>query len=184
MHQIFVSYTQSDEDFTIQLANDLRASGARIWLDIHDAEPGRYWSRSIERALGESVMMLVVLSPAALMTEHVAVEWQAYLAARRPVIPVVAQPCKLPDPLRARSPVNFTHDYQRAVHRLTTRLIECGARARRVDPVVWSMAEEVHDYRYVHQPPPPPDPPDSAVRRVRQLVDSLRVRLRQWGHSA
>jgi hypothetical protein len=128
---------------------DLRQHGARVWLDILDAQPGRYWTRSIEQALSESEMMIVIISPAALESMHVMVEWQAYLEARRPVLPVLAAPCELPEALQRRHPVSFTRPaaYQRAVHQVTTRLIDYGTRIWRSDPVIWSLGEDMRERR-------------------------------------
>jgi len=147
--QIFISYVQSDERFAARLADDLSRSGAKVWLDIRNAQPGRHWARSIEQALSTCGMMLVVLSPRALECAHVMVEWQAYLEANRPVIPVLLKPCDPPGPLRTRRPVDFRHerDYSRSFHQLVTRLIDSGTRVRRTDPVIWTLAENVNDYR-------------------------------------
>jgi hypothetical protein len=82
--QIFISYTRDDEQFAKHLADTLCETGANVWLDIYNARPGRHWARSIEQALAESKMMIVVLSPAALESAHIAVEWQAYLEEIHP----------------------------------------------------------------------------------------------------
>ncbi len=152
--QIFVSYARSDEVFVTRLADDLSRSGAHVWVDVRNARPGRHWGRSIEQALGDSSMMLVVLSPDALEAAHVSVEWQAYLEAYRPVIPVLARPCDPPGPLRTRRPVDFIREnsYQRAFHQLMMRLLECGTRIRRNDPVIWTMSEHVIDFRQRSDP--------------------------------
>lgn len=147
--QIFVSYMQDDETFVKRLVDDLNRSGANVWLDIRNARPGRHWTRSIEQALSESSMMIVVLSPAALESAHVAVEWQAYLEAYRPVVPVMVKRCDPPGPLRTRRPIDFSREsnYQRAFHELSTRLIEYGTRIRRSDPVIWTLSGDVKNYR-------------------------------------
>ncbi|MBN1564288.1 MAG: toll/interleukin-1 receptor domain-containing protein [Anaerolineae bacterium] len=147
--QIFISYTPEDETFAARLANDLLQSGASVWLDILHAEPGRNWSRSVERALAESGMMIVILSPEALVSDHVAAEWQAYLEANRPVLPVIVEACEPPGPLRTRHPINFTYekDYPRKFHELMTRLIERNTRIRRHDPVIWSLRDDVSKLR-------------------------------------
>jgi hypothetical protein len=149
MRQIFVSYAEDSLPFAARLADDLKASGANIWIDVRNARPGRHWTRSIEQALSDSAMMIVVLSPGALQSPHVSVEWQAYLEAYRPVIPVLASACDLPGPLRTRRPVDFTREryYQRAFHHLMNRLIEYGTRTRRSDPVIWTMTETVYNFR-------------------------------------
>jgi hypothetical protein len=188
--QVFVSYTQQDEAFAAQLADDLSRSGAKVWLDIRNARPGRHWTRSIEQALSESSMMIVILSRCALESQHVAVEWQAYLEAYRPVIPVLIEPCNLPGPLRTRRPLDFTRerDYTRTFHQLVTRLIDYGTRIRRSDPVIWTMAESVIDYRESRAPvaPPPTRSPSHSgdasrsysSNGLRRMVISLRDILR------
>lgn len=166
--QIFVSYAQDDEAFVRRLVDDLSQSGANVWLDIRNARPGRHWTRSIEQALGQSGMMIVVLSPSALDTEHVMIEWQAYLEAYRPVIPILAQDCNPPGPLRTRRPIDFTHerDYSRAFHQLVTRLLDLGTRIRRSDPVIWTMATTVNQYR---------EERPAAVRSQPHLPESTRA---------
>jgi hypothetical protein len=189
--QVFVSYAQGDETFAAKLADDLSRSGAKVWLDIRNARPGRHWTRSIEQALSESSMMIVILSRRALESAYVAVEWQAYLEAYRPVIPVLIEPCDLPGPLRTRRPLDFTRerDYQRVFHQLVTRLIDYGTRIRRSDPVIWTMSENVIDYRESRAPAVPSYSAPSSYTRpdaatsfsssgLRRMVDGLRVILR------
>jgi hypothetical protein len=147
--QIFVSYAPEDERFVLRLADDLIQNGAMIWLDILHALPGRQWTRSVQTALGESGMMIVVLSPDAIESEHVNAEWRAYMDAYRPVVPIIAEACDLPDRLRSRRPIDFTRsfNYARMVHHLMTELIDRGTRLRRLDPVIWSMQEDVNERR-------------------------------------
>jgi hypothetical protein len=188
IRQIFMSYAQGDEAFAVRLTDDLNRTGATVWLDIRNARPGRHWARSIEQALSESSMMIVVLSPAALQEPHVSVEWQAYLEAYRPVIPVLARPCDPPGPLRTRRPIDFTRDqyYSRAVHQLVSRLLESGTRVRRNDPVIWTMTESVMDFRDEHRLALPDDGlissgPDTGVSPsgLRRMVHGLREMLRR-----
>ncbi|MBN1681195.1 MAG: toll/interleukin-1 receptor domain-containing protein [Anaerolineae bacterium] len=180
MRQVFMNYVPGDESFATQLTHDLRGWGAGVWLDIDSAEPGRFWSRSIERALAESHMMIVILSPDALDAPHVIAGWQAYLDAHRPVIPVLAALCAFPDRLNTRRPVDFTRDYRQAFHRLTTRLIEQSTRLGRLDPVIWTISDDVSRFREAQAPPPEPDPADDANQRtIRSMVLALRDLLRR-----
>ncbi len=143
--QIYLNYARSDESFACRLADDLNRSGASVWIDTYHARPGRHWARSIEQALTDSAMMLVVLSPDALRTRHVALGWQAYLEAYRPVIPVLAVPCEPPGALRTRRPVDFSreHLYPRMYHHLMTRLIESRSRSRRGGFSLWGSEPEL-----------------------------------------
>ncbi len=174
MHQVYISYDPADEDFAVQLAEDLSAYGARTWIDVRDARPGRHWERSIEQALNESGMMVVVLSPEALASEQVAMEWQAYLEAYRPVIPVVVVPCDLPAPLRARRPIAFTRPsrYRRAFHELITRLIEYNTRVRNIEPLIWPTNNGDHANRR----PPAHTAAATQRRQVEQTIRRLQHR--------
>ncbi|MBI5958387.1 MAG: toll/interleukin-1 receptor domain-containing protein [Chloroflexi bacterium] len=188
--QIFISYTRDDEQFAKHLADTLCETGANVWLDIYNARPGRHWARSIEQALAESKMMIVVLSPAALESAHIAVEWQAYLEAYRPVIPVMSRRCDPPGPLRTRRPVDFTREqnFNRAFHELTNRLLEYGTRIRRSDPVIWTLSEGVNDYRDERESVTPckPSPTGSGLAEeelassgLKRMVQGLRDMLRR-----
>lgn len=188
MYQIYISYAQEDQTFALQLADDLSSSGARVWLDVRHARPGRHWTRSIQRALAESNMLIAVLSPQALTSERVTAEWQGYLEAHRPVVPLIARPCDPPGPLRTRRPIDFTRERfrSRAFHELVTRLIECEARIQRTDPVIWTLAEDVFEFRAARSPARPAGPvrpPRVAeVRGLRRVVANLCQRL--WGSPA
>jgi hypothetical protein len=171
MHQIYISYAPSDEAFALTLANDLRLTGPRVWLDIQQLEPGEDWTASAEQALSEAQMMIVILSPDAVGTNRVASEWQTYLDVYRPVIPVIVQPCNPPAPLLARRPIDFTRDYRRALHQLTMRLLEYRARTRTTDTIMGGLAEKVQGFREEQKPL-------SAEGGVRRIVQGLYGRLR------
>ncbi len=175
MHQIYISYDPADEDFALQLAEDLSAYGARTWIDVRDARPGRHWERSIQQALNESGMMVVVLSPEALASEQVAMEWQAFLEAYRPVIPVVVVPCDPPAPLRARRPIAFTRvsRYRRSFHELITRLIEYNTRVRRLEPLLWPTR---NGNNAPTRPPAQTGVGGATRRHVEQAIRGLRNR--------
>ena len=67
----FISYSREDSEFVLRLAEDLRAVGARVWLDQLDIEPGQAWDSAVEKALVESGRMLLVLSPASAASKNV-----------------------------------------------------------------------------------------------------------------
>ncbi len=183
MRQIYVSYDPSDQAFATLLTDQLNSHGANVWLDIYNARPGRHWTRSIETALSESSMMVVILTPQALMSHHIAAEWQAYLEAYRPVLPVLAESCEPPGPLRTRRPVNFVHPriYGNALHELITRLIDYNTRVRRQEPVVWTPPAKEHTAAEIggeaSAPPQRPTPPPGPIRdehTLRRMVRGLR----------
>jgi YVTN family beta-propeller protein len=59
--QIFISYSKRDAEFALQLAADLEDAGHEIWID-REIEGGQQWRRTIEKAVQDSVAMIVVIS--------------------------------------------------------------------------------------------------------------------------
>jgi hypothetical protein len=179
MRQIFISYAQNDEMFAVRLSDDLRASGAQVWFDLNEVQPEDDWAQCVERALNESQMMVAILSPEALQSGYVPTEWRAYLEAHRPVIPVVLKSCSLPDYLQTLRPVDFTHDYNRAFHVLTARLLDTGMRTHRSDPIIWTMAEELREMQREQESPTAPTGGDEVqTGGLRRAMRGLRNRLR------
>jgi hypothetical protein len=79
-HRVFVSYSRSDFYFAEQLAVALRRRGLDAWFDVHELSLGSDWSASIDRAIEESDVFVLVASRAALESAYVRHERE--LAAR------------------------------------------------------------------------------------------------------
>lgn len=61
--QIFISYASEDAESAQRLYDELRlAPGVRPWLDRHDLLPGTRWDLEIQKAIKESVAVVVLLS--------------------------------------------------------------------------------------------------------------------------
>ena len=67
----FFSYSRDDSEFTLRLAGDLKAAGAKVWLDQLDIEAGQNWPLVIQDALSNAQRVLVVLSPSAVKSSNV-----------------------------------------------------------------------------------------------------------------
>src|SRR5215469_3789210 len=66
----FFSYSRTDGEFALRLAEDLKSAGANIWIDQLDIEPGTPWDHEIEEALSRCPRMLVILSPASANSDN------------------------------------------------------------------------------------------------------------------
>ena len=75
---VFISHAIEDIDFAQRLAGDLKRLGAQVWIAPHRILPGESWLEAIERGLGESSHVVIVLTPAAL-------EASGYVPRRRGV---------------------------------------------------------------------------------------------------
>jgi hypothetical protein len=58
----FFSYSRDDSGFVVDLAADLKAASANVWLDQLDIIPGQRWDRAIEDALKNTLHLIVILS--------------------------------------------------------------------------------------------------------------------------
>jgi hypothetical protein len=121
-HIAFFSYSREDSDFAKKLAADLKATGASVWMDQLDIEPGMRWDDAVSRALQGSPRMLVILSPASAKSENVSDEVGFALSRQKQVIPVLYRECEVPFRLARFQYVDFRSDYEGGLQQLTRAL--------------------------------------------------------------
>ncbi len=105
-----MSYSRNDSDFVLSLTHKLRASGARVWLDQLDIQPGMAWDETIAEALQDSDALLLVLSKASVDSKNVNDEYSYALDEGKTVVPVLLEECEIPFRLRRLQYVDFTRD--------------------------------------------------------------------------
>ncbi|MEK7727317.1 MAG: toll/interleukin-1 receptor domain-containing protein [candidate division KSB1 bacterium] len=108
---IFISYSRADGEFALELARDLRKAGIDIWMDRLDIAPGARWDREVEAALNTCERLLIILSPSSAQSENVQDEIGFAMREKRPIIPVLYRPCKVPLRLHRLQHIDFTKDY-------------------------------------------------------------------------
>jgi TPR repeat protein len=114
----FFSYSRDDSSFVVQLAADMKAAGANVWLDQLDITPGQRWDRAIEDALKNCPRLIVILSPTSVNSTNVMDEVSFALEEQKTVIPVVYRDCAIPFRLRRLQYVDFKHDYSQGFKEL------------------------------------------------------------------
>jgi len=119
---IFISYSRDNTEFVMNLAKNLRKSGANIWLDQLDIKAGENWDNAIQKALQESGIFLIVLSKDSVASNNVMDEVGYALGAEKKVIPVLVEQCKIPFRLERRQFVDFTGDHQKGIDNLIEAL--------------------------------------------------------------
>jgi mannose-1-phosphate guanylyltransferase len=124
------SYCREDSDFALRLAKDLKAAGAKVWIDQLDIEPGTSWDRAVEDALNKCQHMLVILSPDSVKSENVLNEVAIALRKQKKVIPVLYRECDIPLQLVRLQQVDFRFDYDRGLKGLLKTLTAAAARKR------------------------------------------------------
>ena len=118
----FVSYSREDLEFVLRLTKDLKAKGAKVWMDKLDIRLGQRWELEVENALNACSRMLVIVSPASVASKNVLAEAAYAIDEGKEVIPVVIQECKIPFRLRPFQYADFRTDYDSGLNELLTTL--------------------------------------------------------------
>jgi formylglycine-generating enzyme required for sulfatase activity len=125
--QVFISYATEDTDFAHRLADDLKRLGARVWIAPESIPPGESWVDAIERGLGESNYVVMVLTPAALEASGAKMERDMAITLalqdRIKVISLRLKPCEVPLVLsRYQMLLAFQEDYEVGLNQLAGHL--------------------------------------------------------------
>lgn len=115
--QVFVSHTWSDKEFVRRLGADLKRHNVRIWVDEWEMKVGDSLVEKIERAIGSSGYLIIVLSPEAVASRWVRVELNASLMQQVEheairILPVLYRECTVPLLLRERIYADFRQSYE------------------------------------------------------------------------
>ena len=137
----FVSYSREDLEFVLRLAKDLKAKGAKVWMDRLDIRPGQRWEVEIEAAVDACSRMLVILSPAAIASKNVLAEASLAIDEGKVVIPVLFRDCKVPFRLRPFHYADFRGGYDTGIEELLGSL-SGGQEAFAVDVAEQARLEE------------------------------------------
>ncbi len=121
MAQVFISYKHDDGDFALILNDRLDKAGFDGWLD-DNLQAGEDWREMIDRAIRESMAVIVVLSPESVASEYVTYEWAFALGAGVPVVPVMLKRTPLHPRLEELQFLDFTNRRARPWALLIERL--------------------------------------------------------------
>jgi tetratricopeptide (TPR) repeat protein len=115
---IFISYSHADNDFVDRLEADLRQQGFDTWVDRHGLVGGLRWRRELQEAVERAQVLLIVLSPEAITSQNVQIEYDYALDLGKLVIPVYYRQCNVPMELRTIQWIDFRHSYEQGIDAL------------------------------------------------------------------
>jgi hypothetical protein len=100
-HDLFVSHNGADADWVKRLAAHLELEQWKIWIYQWDIQPGERWESSIEAAILTSRKHALVLSPEALESSWIKLEYDSMLdlalsGDRRRFVPLLLKTCNVP----------------------------------------------------------------------------------------
>jgi tetratricopeptide (TPR) repeat protein len=113
--RIFISHSHKDNDFGIQLVEDLRRAigdESAVWYDSRGGlSGGDIWWREIKKELRQRNTFIVILSPHSLKSRWVGREidlaWAKHVRGRMRIVPVLYQACKIPEDLQTIHTISF-----------------------------------------------------------------------------
>jgi hypothetical protein len=108
---IFISYKRKEPDkgFTHRLANDLRAAGHPIWMDVEGIKGAEDWERKIQAALDTAYAFVLIMSPDSLASDWVNEEIHyARDVLRGRIYPVMFRKVKPPFGLKRIQHIDFS----------------------------------------------------------------------------
>lgn len=97
--KLFVSYSRSDWDEYVEpLVTHVRTAGFDVWVDQHLLHGGDYWFDEINEALESSDYLILCVSPEALASKFVKMEYRYFFLRDKPIVPIM---CRTVDRLPA-----------------------------------------------------------------------------------
>jgi predicted ATPase len=112
---IFISYAYADSAFVDRLDADLRQQGFDPWGDRQRLKGGQRWRRELQNAVKRTKVLLIVLSPDAIASENVQIEYNYVLELGNVVIPLYYRQCEVPMELRAIQWIDFRKSYEQGL---------------------------------------------------------------------
>lgn len=109
-NQIFLSYSRTDwDDFVLGFVKQLRKKGVKIWLDQTSIYGGEDWMDNVNAALKECEVLVLVMSPEALKSKYVRMEYRYFFNKNKAIVPVLYKPVEdIPPELHATQYIDFT----------------------------------------------------------------------------
>ncbi|NWG17894.1 MAG: response regulator [Chloroflexi bacterium] len=94
---VFVSYRRSDWDsFVRPLVEFLLQEGINVWIDQSLLEGGQDWLDKINQALDDCSALVLCVTPEALKSRYVRLEYRYFIHHEKPIIPVICRETTMP----------------------------------------------------------------------------------------
>lgn len=124
---IFLAYSREDwERFVASMTVSLQDAGLNVWVEQYLTPGSPDWRASVDQALQECWLMVIVMSPRSLALNHLKSAYHHFLSHDKPVIPLVYEPLvTLPmDLARLRIILHDRKNPRRSVHKLIYEIKE------------------------------------------------------------
>ena len=120
---VFISYAHAERAFVDGLAADLRRNRTKVWLDER-LQTGDQWRGELAKAIANTDALVLVVSRVSLASEWVRWEVTEAQTRHKPILPVLFEPCDLPDWLSSIQYADAGSSRDDAVRELAARAAE------------------------------------------------------------
>jgi TIR domain len=134
--RVFLCHASGDKPAVRKLYERLRRGGVQPWLDEEDLLPGQDWEAEIRKAVRDSDVVLVCLSPGAITKKGFVqkeIKFALDSADEQPegtifIVPLKFEECEVPERLRRWQWVEFfrANGYERLLRALRARVQSLG----------------------------------------------------------
>ncbi len=90
-YDVFLSYSSASQPWVRKFTDALTASGITTWFDAHEILPGDRWQDKIEKALRQSRVLIMVITPESVQRPWTFFELGAALADGKRIVPVLSE---------------------------------------------------------------------------------------------
>ena len=119
---VFICYAMPDGVFALNLALALREVGIRAFLDELEADDDMDWGDTVNQALRDCAVLVMVLSPDGVEDAEVTAEYTYFMKKGKIIIPVIAENCFMTGFETVLDPLNFVDDYDESLTQLKSML--------------------------------------------------------------
>jgi len=111
MTHVFLSYLEEDLAFAEATQKEIEKAGFAVWVDpARSRFMDSIWHHGIDNAIGESFVMVVILTPQALQSALMTYEWSFALGIGVTVIPVLFKEAQIPRRLLVLKCLDFSEN--------------------------------------------------------------------------
>ncbi len=124
-HHIFLSYSRKDSDMTTRVRRDLGIAGLDVWKSENLTHGTAAWHKAAEKAIKQSLCIVVILSPDAKESEWVKRQLAHARDYNKRVFPIVAEGNEadvIPDELIDTAFFDMRSDYAAGLEQFITAL--------------------------------------------------------------
>lgn len=165
---VFISYGRADgEDIARRLYDDLVSRAFVVWLDQQNIPQGADFDQAIDDGLSDAWAVLVLMTPASVLSAQVKSEWYSAFNRNLPVIPLLVRDCAVPRMLAVLNYVDLRERYDTGLDRIVERLRDLAANYHTV------LRELIEAFEVAQSEAPDP-------KRFQPKLDELRAALKRW----